>query len=141
GSLSVLGNSNPTIPSLVPNLLTVSTPYRTQPIMVQPVLVEVGEKPNIPLSFVASSHVSSGYTLPTSILPLERRCGNCKKIGHQTRDCRVTITQNTQGAAIRNQQGIGCYECGRPGHFRKDYPKLRSQNHGNQTRNKTGKKT
>nr|GEY14345.1 putative reverse transcriptase domain-containing protein [Tanacetum cinerariifolium] len=69
------------------------------------------------------------------------RCGNCKKFGHQTRDCRVTVTPNTQGDAVRNQQGIGCYECGRPGHFRKDYPKLKSQNHGNQTRNKSGNKT
>nr|GFB08229.1 putative reverse transcriptase domain-containing protein [Tanacetum cinerariifolium] len=33
------------------------------------------------------------------------------------------------------------YECGRPGHFRKDCPKLRNQNRGNQTRNKTGNKT
>nr|GFA97307.1 reverse transcriptase domain-containing protein [Tanacetum cinerariifolium] len=41
------------------------------------------------------------------------RCGNCKK------------------------QGVVCYECGRPGHFRKDYPKLRNQNRGNQARNKT----
>nr|GEY25059.1 putative reverse transcriptase domain-containing protein [Tanacetum cinerariifolium] len=35
------------------------------------------------------------------------RCGNCKKIGHQTRDCKVTVTPNTQGAAVGNQQGIG----------------------------------
>nr|GFA12446.1 hypothetical protein [Tanacetum cinerariifolium] len=69
------------------------------------------------------------------------RCGNCKKIGNQTRDCRVTVTLNTQGAAVENQQGIGCYECGKPGHFRKDCPKFRSQNHGNQTRNKSGNKT
>nr|GEX10118.1 putative reverse transcriptase domain-containing protein [Tanacetum cinerariifolium] len=69
------------------------------------------------------------------------RCGNCKKVGHQTRDCRVTVNPNSQGAAVRNPQGIVCYMCGRPGHFRKDCLKLRNQNRGNQTRNKTGNKT
>nr|GEY25530.1 putative reverse transcriptase domain-containing protein [Tanacetum cinerariifolium] len=69
------------------------------------------------------------------------RHGNCKKIGHQTRDSRVTVTPNTQGSEVGNQQGNVCYECGRPGHFRKDYPKLRCQNRGNQTRNKSGNKT
>ncbi|GKE81830.1 putative reverse transcriptase domain-containing protein [Tanacetum coccineum] len=46
-----------------------------------------------------------------------------------------------KGAPVGNQQGIICYECGRPGHFRKDFPKLRNQNRGNQTRNKNGNKT
>nr|GFA65405.1 hypothetical protein [Tanacetum cinerariifolium] len=50
-------------------------------------------------------------------------------------------SQQVQGAAVGNQQGIRCFECGIPGHFRKDCPKLRSQNRGNQTRNKSGNKT
>nr|GEZ19931.1 putative reverse transcriptase domain-containing protein [Tanacetum cinerariifolium] len=45
-----------------------------------------------------------------------------------------------QGDAVGNPQGIVCYECGRPRHFRKDCPKLRNHNCGNQTRNKTGNK-
>ncbi|GJS90423.1 reverse transcriptase domain-containing protein [Tanacetum coccineum] len=68
-------------------------------------------------------------------------CGDCKKVGHLTRDCRAVVTPNTQRAAVGNQPSVICYECGRPGHFRKDFPKLRNQNHGNQTRNRVGNKT
>nr|GFC54915.1 putative reverse transcriptase domain-containing protein [Tanacetum cinerariifolium] len=68
------------------------------------------------------------------------RCRNCKKIIHQTRDCRVTVTPSTQRAEVGNHQGNVCYQCGRPGHFKNDCPKLRNQNRGNQTRNKTGNK-
>ncbi|GJZ34537.1 putative reverse transcriptase domain-containing protein [Tanacetum coccineum] len=42
---------------------------------------------------------------------------------------------------VGNQQGVVCYECGRPIHFRKDCPKLRNQNRRNQTRNRVGNKT
>nr|GEW73325.1 putative reverse transcriptase domain-containing protein [Tanacetum cinerariifolium] len=73
--------------------------------------------------------------------PCAVRCGNCKRVSHMTRDCKVTVTPNTQRAPVGNQPGIICYECGRPRHFRKDCPKLRNQNHGNQTGNKNRNKT
>ncbi|GJX62761.1 putative reverse transcriptase domain-containing protein, partial [Tanacetum coccineum] len=73
--------------------------------------------------------------------PCTVRCGNCKRVGHITRDCTTIVTPNTQRAPVGNQQGIVCYECRRPRHFRKDCPKLRNHNRGNKTRNKNGNKT
>nr|GEV08151.1 hypothetical protein [Tanacetum cinerariifolium] len=71
--------------------------------------------------------------------PCTVRCGNCKRVGHQTRDYRsAAAAPNTQRAAVRNQPDIVFYECGRLGHFRKDCLKLRNQNRRNQTGNKTG---
>nr|GEU70018.1 putative reverse transcriptase domain-containing protein [Tanacetum cinerariifolium] len=49
--------------------------------------------------------------------------------------------QNTSGRNVAKAYMAGNNERKGPGHFRKDCPKLRSQNHRNQTRNKTGNKT
>nr|GFC93513.1 hypothetical protein [Tanacetum cinerariifolium] len=84
-----------------------------------------GQQPPFKRQNATGQNVARAYT-----------AGNNERKG----DCRVTVNPNTQGAAVRNQQGVVCYECGRPGHFRNDYPKLRNQNCGNQTRNKTGNK-
>ncbi|GJR67286.1 reverse transcriptase domain-containing protein [Tanacetum coccineum] len=54
------------------------------------------------------------------------KCANCKRVGHLTRDCRSP-------AATNNQRNPTCYECGNQGHYRSDFPKLKNQNHGNQT--------
>nr|GEW89886.1 putative reverse transcriptase domain-containing protein [Tanacetum cinerariifolium]GEW89887.1 putative reverse transcriptase domain-containing protein [Tanacetum cinerariifolium] len=73
--------------------------------------------------------------------PYTVRCGNCKRVSPMTRDYKVTVTPNTQRAPVGNQSGIVCYEYGRSGDFKKDCPKLRNQNHGNQMGNKNGNKT
>ncbi|GJS45673.1 putative reverse transcriptase domain-containing protein [Tanacetum coccineum] len=105
---------------------------------------------NVARAYTAGNNERKGYAGPLPYCNKCRlhheglctmRCGNCKKVGHQTRDCRAAIAPNTQRAPVGNQQGIICYECGRPRLFRKDYPKLRNQNHRNRTRNKNGNKT
>ncbi|GJW23640.1 putative reverse transcriptase domain-containing protein [Tanacetum coccineum] len=68
--------------------------------------------------------------------PCTVRCGNCKRVGHMTRDCTDVVAP--QRASVRNQSSIVCYECGRPRHYRNDCPNLRNQNRGNKTGNKTG---
>nr|GEX76239.1 putative reverse transcriptase domain-containing protein [Tanacetum cinerariifolium] len=49
--------------------------------------------------------------------------------------------QNTSGQNVARAYTAGSNERKGPGHFKKDCPKLRNQNRGNQTRNKSGNKT
>ncbi|GJW02804.1 putative reverse transcriptase domain-containing protein [Tanacetum coccineum] len=74
--------------------------------------------------------------------PCTVKCNNCKRVGHQIRDCRsAAAVPNTQRAPLGNQQGVICYECGRPGHVKRECPKLRNRNHGNRVGNKTENQT
>ncbi|GJX02138.1 putative reverse transcriptase domain-containing protein [Tanacetum coccineum] len=57
------------------------------------------------------------------------RCNKFKKVGHLARDCRgAAVNTNTQWV-------VTCYECGVQRHYKKDYPKLKNKNQGNQAGN------
>ncbi|GJY27835.1 putative reverse transcriptase domain-containing protein [Tanacetum coccineum] len=62
------------------------------------------------------------------------RCGKCRKVGHITRDCRAAIAATTQGTPRQNQRVNTYYEYGAQENFKKNCPKIKSQNRGNKAR-------
>ncbi|GKA38304.1 putative reverse transcriptase domain-containing protein [Tanacetum coccineum] len=78
--------------------------------------------------------------------PCPPKCSNCKKVGHATKDCRIrpannnnnnnrNNNNNNRNNNNNNQQGNGCFECGAQGHFKRNCPRLRNNDRGNQAGN------
>ncbi|GJW78695.1 putative reverse transcriptase domain-containing protein [Tanacetum coccineum] len=53
------------------------------------------------------------------------KCGNCKRYGHATSDCRVNTNNN------KNRKAGACYECGNTGHIKRNCLKLKNRRNGN----------
>ncbi|GKA28861.1 putative reverse transcriptase domain-containing protein [Tanacetum coccineum] len=67
--------------------------------------------------------------------PCAPMCHKCNKVGHLATDCRSSGNANTgnnQRTTRANQRGNGCYECGAQGNFKRECPKLKNNNRGNQ---------
>ncbi|GJW51197.1 putative reverse transcriptase domain-containing protein [Tanacetum coccineum] len=78
--------------------------------------------------------------------PCPPKCSNCKRVGHATKDCRIRPANNNNNNNRNNnnnnyrnnnnnQQGNGCFECGAQGHFKRNCPRLRNNDRGNQAGN------
>ncbi|GJW58219.1 putative reverse transcriptase domain-containing protein [Tanacetum coccineum] len=61
------------------------------------------------------------------------KCGNCKRYGHATNDCRVNTNNNNNNNNNnnKNQKAGACYECGNTGHIKKNCPKLKNRGNSN----------
>ncbi|GKB58636.1 putative reverse transcriptase domain-containing protein [Tanacetum coccineum] len=93
------------------------------------------KKQNVARAYTASPGEKKAYT---ENLPLcakcnyqhtrqcAPKCGNCKRYGHATNDCRVNNNNNN-----KNQKAGACYEYGNTGHIKKNCPKLKNRGNGN----------
>ncbi|GKD02328.1 putative reverse transcriptase domain-containing protein [Tanacetum coccineum] len=77
--------------------------------------------------------------------PCPPRCNNCKRVGHLTQDCRsrpanANNNNNNNNKTAHKTKTISVgqwidYECGAQRHFKKNCPRLRNNDRGNQAGN------
>ncbi|GJY44594.1 putative reverse transcriptase domain-containing protein [Tanacetum coccineum] len=64
------------------------------------------------------------------------KCTHCKRTVHLARNCRSpAVAANNQRALRSHQRGVTYFECGAQGHYKRDCPKLKNKNQGNQVGN------
>ncbi|GKC95362.1 reverse transcriptase domain-containing protein, partial [Tanacetum coccineum] len=64
--------------------------------------------------------------------PCAVKCGNFKRVGHQTIDCRTLVSRVKQRPSVEKHKAeVTCYECGRLEHYKSDCPIRKNQNQVN----------
>ncbi|GJU49463.1 putative reverse transcriptase domain-containing protein [Tanacetum coccineum] len=66
--------------------------------------------------------------------PVHPEMQSATKVGHFARDWDYLVIQNVANTQKGNgaaPKGNGCFECGAPGHFKRDCPKLKNKDGGN----------
>nr|GEW08070.1 reverse transcriptase domain-containing protein [Tanacetum cinerariifolium] len=82
-------------------------------------------------------HGSVMTSKPKTMQDCAPKYHKCNRIGHMARDCRSTINANTTNNQRGTEEGQKptCFECGAQRHFKRECPKLKNNNRGNQGRN------
>ncbi|GKB12617.1 putative reverse transcriptase domain-containing protein [Tanacetum coccineum] len=102
------------------------------------------KRPNVARAYIVGPGEKKEYngTLPLCTKcnyhhtgPCTAKCTNCKRVGHLAHDCRSPTAANNQRALGVIQKVVTYFECGIQGHYKKDCPKLKNKNHGNQSGN------
>ncbi|GJW56339.1 reverse transcriptase domain-containing protein [Tanacetum coccineum] len=56
------------------------------------------------------------------------KCGNCKRRGHQARDCRIPVPRAKQRSVVSGKKAeVICYGCGGLGHYKSNCPIVKFQ--------------
>ncbi|GKA18283.1 putative reverse transcriptase domain-containing protein [Tanacetum coccineum] len=79
-------------------------------------------------TIATSNNPSRGRMSPRSTIGTQRKEALWVSLPKSTGNTNVANTQKGNGAA---PNGMGCFECGAPGHFKRDYPKLKNKDGGN----------
>nr|GFC57930.1 hypothetical protein [Tanacetum cinerariifolium] len=62
--------------------------------------------------------------------PYLEKCANCKRMGHQTRDCRTLVPKAKPRPSMTKQKAeVTCYECGNLRHYKRKCSLLKFLNH------------
>ncbi|GJV68434.1 putative reverse transcriptase domain-containing protein [Tanacetum coccineum] len=58
-----------------------------------------------------------------------KKYGNCKRRGHQARDCRISVLRAKQRSIVLGKKAeVICYGCGGLGHYKSNCPIVKFQN-------------
>ncbi|GJZ94395.1 putative reverse transcriptase domain-containing protein [Tanacetum coccineum] len=104
------------------------------------------KKQNVARAYTAGPGEKKAYTGNLPLCPkwnyyhtgqCASKCGNFKRYGYATNDCRVNTNNNNNNNNNnnRNQKAGAYYKCGNTGYIKKNCPKLK--NHGNGNENGT----
>ncbi|GJZ25634.1 hypothetical protein Tco_0569887 [Tanacetum coccineum] len=64
--------------------------------------------------------------------PCTVKCGNCKRVGHMTKNCRTSAPAKSKRALVANQKpAVTYFGCGAQGYFKSKFPRLKNQMYDN----------